>query len=249
MFVGSTPAAAGLGPRSAAFAHVSEVLVSPRQTNPTSARAHSACLEVPRLGIYQNTVMVEEDVLLRAPRSFRRSGSARRCRDRSDRAPAPTLEERPPDGYRAGVSNSGGITDKAQRAGRDAQQSEWFDKAIRFGFVVYGVVHLLIGGWPCSWPSARSEGAASSQGAMQSWPNSPSGPSCSGWSRSACSCSSSGGGLEAVFGHRDEDGSKRAGSARLRPQGRHLRRDRGERAPGRSRAPARAAAPTRRPRS
>ena len=66
----------------------------------------------------------------------------------------------------------GDITDKAQRAGRDAEQSEWFDNAIRFGLVAYGVVHLLIAWLALQLAFGEKEGAASSQGACRSSPSS-----------------------------------------------------------------------------
>jgi hypothetical protein len=38
----------------------------------------------------------------------------------------------------------GELTDQAQQMGHQAKNSEWLEKAIRIGFVAYGVVHLLI---------------------------------------------------------------------------------------------------------
>jgi len=59
------------------------------------------------------------------------------------------------------------MSSKAQRAGSQAENSEWFDKAIRAGLVAYGVVHLLIAWLALQLAFGESEGAASSKGAMQ----------------------------------------------------------------------------------
>ena len=40
--------------------------------------------------------------------------------------------------------NAGDVASKAERAGRRTENSEWFDKAVRFGLVVYGVVYLVL---------------------------------------------------------------------------------------------------------
>ncbi|MEO5853746.1 MAG: DUF1206 domain-containing protein [Nocardioides sp.] len=59
------------------------------------------------------------------------------------------------------------MSSKAQRAGSQADNSEWFDKAIRAGLIAYGVVHLLIAWLALQLAFGESEGAASSKGAMQ----------------------------------------------------------------------------------
>ena len=71
------------------------------------------------------------------------------------------------------MSDLGGITDKAQRAGRDANQSEWFDHAIRFGLVAYGVVNLLIAWVALQLAFGDHSENASSQGALRELASQP----------------------------------------------------------------------------
>jgi len=104
----------------------------------------------------------------------------------------------------------GGITDKAEHAGRDAQHSEWFDKAIRFGFIVYGVVHLLIAWLALQLAFGEKEGAASSQGAMQQLAEQPFGTFLLWLVTLGMFLLVVWRGLEAIFGHQEEDGGKRA---------------------------------------
>ncbi|MGI8645147.1 MAG: DUF1206 domain-containing protein [Nocardioides sp.] len=56
---------------------------------------------------------------------------------------------------------------RANQAGNNAENSEWFDKAIRAGLIAYGVVHLLIAWLALQLAFGESEGSASSKGAMQ----------------------------------------------------------------------------------
>ena len=37
-----------------------------------------------------------------------------------------------------------GLTNRAERSGREANDSDWLDYAIRAGLVAYGIVHLMI---------------------------------------------------------------------------------------------------------
>ena len=39
----------------------------------------------------------------------------------------------------------GDVTNRAEQAGQQVDNSEWFEKAVKVGLVAYGVVHLLVG--------------------------------------------------------------------------------------------------------
>ena len=69
----------------------------------------------------------------------------------------------------------GEITTTAEQAGDNVENSEWFDKAIRVGFVAYGVVTLLIAWLALQLAFGDQEGKASSQGAMQQLAEEPGG--------------------------------------------------------------------------
>lgn len=61
----------------------------------------------------------------------------------------------------------GDMTDQAEQMGREAQHSDWMDKAIRAGLVAYGVVHLLVGWLALQLAFGESDGKATNKGAMQ----------------------------------------------------------------------------------
>lgn len=97
---------------------------------------------------------------------------------------------------------------RAERAGRGAQDSEWFDQAIRAGLVAYGVVHLLIGWLALQLAFGDQDGSASSSGALQQLAEQPFGTVMLWlvgvgmlvlvlWRL-----------LDAAMGHPDEDGAK-----------------------------------------
>jgi hypothetical protein len=101
------------------------------------------------------------------------------------------------------------VSTRAEQTGRRADDSHWMDTAVRVGLVSYGVVHLII-----AWLAVRlvlgdSSGSASQQGALQQLASNPVGQvslyvvavgfvALVLWQ-----------GLEAIWGHRDEDGGKR----------------------------------------
>ncbi|HYO38896.1 MAG TPA: DUF1206 domain-containing protein [Nocardioidaceae bacterium] len=101
------------------------------------------------------------------------------------------------------------LSTRAERTGRRADDSTAMDTAVRVGLVSYGLVHLII-----AWLAVRlvlgdSSGSASSQGALQQLASTPVG-------RVSLYVVAGGflalvlwQGLEAVWGHRDEDGGKR----------------------------------------
>jgi hypothetical protein len=97
----------------------------------------------------------------------------------------------------------------AEVAGRQAEQSDWLDHAVRLGLVAYGVVHLLIAWLAVQLALGDREGAASASGAMQQLAEQPLGKAMV-WAVAI--------GLfllvvwriiEAAFGHREKEGSDR----------------------------------------
>jgi hypothetical protein len=104
-----------------------------------------------------------------------------------------------------------------EQLGREAEQSDWLDHAVRAGLVAYGVVHLLIGWLAVQLALCDHSDSASAKGAMAELAQQPFGQALAwavaiglfllvGWRV-----------LEAAFGHRDEEGAdrvrKRVGSA------------------------------------
>ncbi len=53
-----------------------------------------------------------------------------------------------------------------ERVGREAEQSDWLDHAVRVGLVAYGLVHLLIGWLAVQLALGDREGEASAKGAL-----------------------------------------------------------------------------------
>jgi len=100
-------------------------------------------------------------------------------------------------------------TARAESQGRQVDQSDWVDRAARIGLVAYGVVHLVIGWLAIQLAFGDNEGSADSQGAVQQLNEQPFGQVLvwavgigmlllAGWQA-----------LEALFGHRDEEGFTR----------------------------------------
>ena len=101
------------------------------------------------------------------------------------------------------------VATRAGGAGRRAGDSDWMDIAVRIGLVSYGVVHLIIAWLGLRLAFGDSGGSASSQGALQQLARTGVGVvslyvvavgfvALVVWQ-----------GLEAVWGHRDEEGAKR----------------------------------------
>jgi hypothetical protein len=61
----------------------------------------------------------------------------------------------------------GEMQHQAERVGREAQNSEWLERAIRVGLVAYGVVHLLVGWLALQLAFGDKSEKASNKGAMQ----------------------------------------------------------------------------------
>lgn len=105
--------------------------------------------------------------------------------------------------------NAGEASAKADQVGRKAEDSEVLDHAVRVGLVAYGIVHLLIAWLAMQLAFGESAGAASGSGALSELAQKPFGQvllwivgvgffALVVWQV-----------LEAIFGHRDEDGAKR----------------------------------------
>jgi len=98
---------------------------------------------------------------------------------------------------------------QAQLAGHRAHNSEWMDHAVRVGLVSYGVVHLVLAWLALRLAFGDSGGSASNQGALHQLAQNSLG-------RVSLYVVAAGflalvvwQGLEALWGHRDEDGGKR----------------------------------------
>jgi hypothetical protein len=101
------------------------------------------------------------------------------------------------------------VSMQAEGAGRRADDSEWMDRAVRVGLVSYGLVHLIIAWLALRLVFGEGGGSASQQGALQQLAQTTVG-------RASLYVVAVGfvalvlwQGLEAVWGHRDEDGGKR----------------------------------------
>ena len=98
---------------------------------------------------------------------------------------------------------------QAQLAGHRAHNSEWMDHAVRVGLVSYGVVHLVLAWLALRLAFGDSGGSASNQGALHQLAQNSLG-------RVSLFVVAAGflalvvwQGLEALWGHQDEDGGKR----------------------------------------
>jgi type IV secretory pathway VirB2 component (pilin) len=102
------------------------------------------------------------------------------------------------------------VTTEVGRVGRRADNSEWMDHAVRVGLVSYGVVHLVLAWLSLQLALGGSSGKADQQGALQELAQNPVGRislwlvgigfvALVVWQL-----------MEAAWGHREEDGAKRA---------------------------------------
>jgi Domain of Unknown Function (DUF1206) len=64
-------------------------------------------------------------------------------------------------------TSSMGVGDRIERAGGEADRSDWMDHAIRFGLVAYGVVYLMIAWVAGQLALGKHSGRPSPQGALQ----------------------------------------------------------------------------------
>jgi hypothetical protein len=101
------------------------------------------------------------------------------------------------------------VSMQAEQAGRRADNSEWMDRAVRVGLVSYGVVHLILAWLALRLAFGDGGGSTSSKGALQQLAQTTIGRvslyvvavgflALVLWQL-----------LEAIWGHRDEEGGKR----------------------------------------
>jgi hypothetical protein len=103
------------------------------------------------------------------------------------------------------------VSMQARQAGRRADDSDWMDHAVRLGLVSYGVVHLILAWLAVRLAFGDSGGSASSTGALHQLAQNTAG-------RISLYVVGAGflalvvwQGMEAIWGHREEDGGKRVG--------------------------------------
>jgi hypothetical protein len=101
------------------------------------------------------------------------------------------------------------IAHQADRAGRQAQHSDWMDHAVRAGLVAYGVVHLLVAWLALQLAFGDREGKPSSSGALQQLAEQPFGRFLVWLVAIGLFLLVVWRVLEAVFGHQEKDGSDR----------------------------------------
>jgi len=105
---------------------------------------------------------------------------------------------------------SSNITDQAGQAGRQAQQSDWMEKAARIGLVAYAVIYLLVGWLAVQLALGDHEGSPTSTGALKQLTEQPFGDVLVWAVAIGMFFLVLWKGLEAAVGHRDEqDDSKR----------------------------------------
>ncbi|HCB06574.1 MAG TPA: DUF1206 domain-containing protein [Nocardioides sp.] len=98
------------------------------------------------------------------------------------------------------------IGTRAEETGRQASDSEWIDVAARLGLVAYGVVHLVIAWLAIQLAFGDREGSTDSSGAIQQLAEQPFGKAMVWALGIGMFLLVIWQGLEAAFGHRDEEG-------------------------------------------
>ncbi|HEX5086689.1 MAG TPA: DUF1206 domain-containing protein [Nocardioides sp.] len=106
------------------------------------------------------------------------------------------------------------VTDRAgqtaRQLGREADQSDWVDRAGRIGLVTYGVMHLLIAWLALQLAFGDRSESASAQGALHELASQPFGDVLVWAVAIGLFLLALWQGIEALFGHRDLPGGKRA---------------------------------------
>jgi len=114
-----------------------------------------------------------------------------------------------------GEESTMSVTDKAGQAarqlGREADRSDWVDHAGRVGLVAYGVMHLLIAWLALQLAFGDRQESASAQGALHELASQPFGEGLVWAIAIGLFLLTLWQALEALFGHRDLDGKRRAG--------------------------------------
>ena len=104
---------------------------------------------------------------------------------------------------------------RARRAAGQTDGSDWLDVAARVGLAAYGVVHLVIAWLAVQLAFGDREGSASSSGAVNELAQQPFGKVLVWAVALGMLLLVIWQGIEAVAGHRDEDGAKRTGKRLL----------------------------------
>ena len=101
------------------------------------------------------------------------------------------------------------IGDRAEQVGHDVHNSRWLDRGIRFGMVVYGVVHLLVAWLAVQLALGQHSKNASQKGALQTLAKQPFGPVLLWLVTIGMFALVLWRVLEACVGHQEYDGAKR----------------------------------------
>lgn len=101
------------------------------------------------------------------------------------------------------------VTDRAEQLGRQADQSDWVDRAARVGLVTYGVVHLVIAWLAVQLAFGDNQGSADSKGAVQQLNAQPFGQVLVWAVAIGMLLLAAWQALEALFGYREEEGFTR----------------------------------------
>lgn len=110
----------------------------------------------------------------------------------------------------AAKNSAGNAADQAKDAGRQAQDSDWMDKAARVGLVAYALIYLLVGWLAVQLALGDHEGRPSSTGALRELTQQPFGEALVWAVTIGMVFLVVWKGLEAAVGHHDEqDESKR----------------------------------------
>jgi hypothetical protein len=103
-----------------------------------------------------------------------------------------------------------GITSRAQATARQADSSDWIDWSARAGLVAYGVVHLVLAWLALQLALGDREGTPNQSGAVQELAKQPFGAALVWAIAVGLFLLVVWQGIEAVVGHREEDGAKLA---------------------------------------
>jgi uncharacterized protein DUF1206 len=101
------------------------------------------------------------------------------------------------------------IGSRAERMGQDVDNSQWFDRLVRFGMVAYGVVHLLVAWLAIQLALGEHAKNASQKGAMQVLAKQSFGPVLLWLIAIGMFALVLWRAFEAVVGHQEYDGGKR----------------------------------------
>jgi hypothetical protein len=102
----------------------------------------------------------------------------------------------------------GDLTQAAGAMGREVRGTDWFDHAVRFGMVVYGVVHLVLAWLALQLALGDRSGSASSTGALRELAQQPLGAVVVWAVAVGMALLVLWRLLDAAFGHRGEDGGE-----------------------------------------